>query len=354
MEEENKTPEDENINEAPPNEAEEETEENQENDDKPENPFGFNFSSSVTQCFAKAPVVDGKIIFFSGNEYEGEMQNGIIHGNGTYKWADLGITYTGTFNWGDFTGKGKITFNDGSSYEGEIVNGVRNGTGTYRKNGEHPFVYTGEWLNGKFHGKGICYFGEEGCHHRYEGEFVSGEREGHGIMYYPNGNIYDGEWHHGKRHGEGKFTWSNNGSYYIGHFEEGEICGEGELVYAFSSQSPSVQFVQSNRYLGTFSHSLRNGFGSFYYANGAVYKGEWKDNKKNGKGIFTSRDGRVYNNEFRDGSIYENGKLYAPTPSISLNFSLDGLLTSSESYDEVMSSLCNVYIRFLPKLRSFV
>lgn len=322
-------------------------------DEVTENPFGFLFSHSVTNCFTKEHKnEDDPYIFFSGNTYKGEMHEGIIHGQGEYTWTELGARYTGTFNWGNFTGTGRIEWKDGSTYEGNVVNGIRNGQGIYRRSVPKPFVYEGEWLNGLFHGQGVCYYGEQGCDHHYVGEFQKGEREGNGTMYYPNGNVYEGQWHLGKRHGHGKFTWKESGTYYIGEFKDGQMSGQGEIVYAFSAQSPSVQFVQSNRYLGHFANSLRNGQGTFYYANGAVYKGEWHDNRKNGQGTFTSRDGRVYNSEFRDGSIYQDGQLFVPTPQISLNFPLDGLLAPSESSDEVMNSLCNIYVRFLPKLRA--
>jgi len=323
------------------------------NDDEDftENPFGFKFSPSVTKCFAQT-VTDDQIVFFSGNEYKGEMKEGIIHGTGTYKWKDTGAIYAGTFQWGNLTGVGKISWPDGSIYEGSVQNGVRNGKGKFFSVGSNKFVYDGEWSNGVFHGYGVCYFGEFGCEYRYEGYFVQGQREGKGTMYYASGNIYEGDWHEGKRHGKGKFTWKENGSYYVGEFVNGEMSGKGEIIYAFSAQAPSVQFVQANRYLGDFRDSLRNGVGTFYYANGAVYKGDWLENKKHGYGTFTSRDGRVYTSEFRDGSIFQDGQLFVPTPSISLSFSLDGLLSQSESSDEVMTSLCNIYVRFLPKLRS--
>ena len=318
-----------------------------------ENPFGFLFSQSVTRCFGgEASAGDESIVFFSGNTYKGEMKEGIIHGDGEYHWRDLGATYTGSFNWGKLTGRGQIKWKDGSTYDGDVVNGVREGNGTYRSAGHRKFVYVGEWHQGKFHGKGVCYYGEMGEMHRYEGMFENGLREGDGVMYYPNGNVYEGQWHLGKRHGHGKFLWKESGSYYVGEFKDGEMSGNGEIVYAFSAQSPSVQFVQSNRYLGTFENSLRNGEGTFYYANGAVYSGQWKDNRKNGKGTFTSRDGRVYRSEFKDGSIFQDGQLFVPTPSISLNFPLDGLLAPSESQDEVINSICNIYVRFLPKLRA--
>ena len=320
-------------------------------EDSTENPFGFLFVPSVTKCFAQT-VTDDHIVFFSGNEYQGEMKEGIIHGQGTYKWTEIGAEYSGTFNWGTLTGTGTITWKDGSVYTGTVVNGVREGHGKYRHNGNDVFVYDGDWKDGQFHGNGICYYGEEGCEHCYSGNFEHGLREGFGTMHYPTGNVYEGEWHNGKRHGKGKFSWKESGSYYIGDFVDGKMTGKGEIVYAFSAQAPSVQFVQSNRYLGEFKDSLRSGQGTFYYANGAVYKGQWEHNLKNGMGTFTSRDGRVYDSEFREGSIYQDGKLFVPTPSISLSFSLDGLLAPSESSDEVMNSLCNIYVRFLPKLRA--
>ena len=318
-----------------------------------ENPFGFPFSTSVTRCFAREHRGgDEPFVFFSGNTYRGEVREGIIHGDGEYAWADLGARYTGSFSWGNFTGRGRLQWRDGSTYDGDVVNGVREGFGVYRRCSRRPFVYEGEWRKGMFHGRGVCYYGEYGCEHRYEGEFQNGLREGTGTMYYPSGNVYEGMWHLGKREGHGKFSWKESGSYYVGEFKDGEMSGQGEIVYAFSAQSPSVQFVQANRYLGSFEKSLRNGKGTFYYANGAVYTGDWRDNRKNGQGVFTSRDGRVYRSEFKDGSIFQDGQLFVPTPSISLNFPLDGLLTPSESPDEVMNSVCNIYVRFLPKLRA--
>lgn len=320
-------------------------------EEQAENPFGFLFCPSVTKCFAQT-VTEDEIVFFSGNEYKGEIKEGIIHGYGTYKWSEIGAEYTGTFNWGTLTGTGQITWKDGSTYVGTVVNGIRSGRGKYVATTPRKFVYEGEWSNGLFHGEGVCWYGDEGCQNKYVGQFSNGLREGYGVMNYPGGNVYEGEWHLGKRHGKGKFLWKDSGSYYVGEFVDGQMCGKGEIVYAFSAQSPSIQFVQSNRYLGEFKDSLRSGKGTFYYANGAVYKGEWERNLKNGTGTFTSRDGRVYNSEFKDGSIYQDGQLFVPTPSISLSFPLDGLLARSESSDEVMNSLCNIYVRFLPKLRS--
>lgn len=333
-------------------ESEEIPDGNDGSDANTQNPFGFLFSSSVTQCFAKEPVEVDKITFFSDNTYDGEIRDGIIHGHGTYIWTKSGTRYTGTFDWGSFTGVGKVEWKDGSWYEGSIKNGVRDGKGVYTCVTEDPFVYDGEWKNGMFNGFGICHYGSQDSNYWYEGQFKDCLREGKGTMHYPSGNVYEGDWHMDKRHGQGKFTWHENGSYYVGEFVDGELNGRGEMVYGFASQTPSAQFVQANRYVGEFANSKRSGQGTFYYANGSVYKGEWQSGMKTGEGVFTSRDGRVYRKDFLNGSIYEDGKYVVPTPSISLSFPLDGLLSPSESKDEVMESLCNIYVRSLPGMRS--
>lgn len=325
-------------------------EENSVIDDTTKNPFGFNFSESVTQCFARDPVEPSRIVFFSGNIYTGHTEEGIIHGDGTYTWTSDGTKYTGTFNWGSFTGTGRIEWKDGSWYEGEVRNGIREGHGIYTCVTDPRFVYEGEFHNGLFNGRGTCYYGEHGSNHRYIGEFVNNLRQGTGTMYYPGGNIYEGEWQEGLRHGHGRFTWAN-GSHYTGEFVNGQMSGRGEMVFAFGSGETPVQFVQANRYVGEFVDSQRCGQGTFYYANGSIYNGEWMNDAKSGEGVFTSRDGRVYNNDFMDGFIMEDGEKKVPSPAISLNFPLTDLLSPSESLDEVSEALCNVYIRFLPKLR---
>ena len=80
--------------------------------------------------------------YFTDNKYEGEIENGKPHGNGTW------------------------TMSNGSTYVGQFVNGRREGIGTFtwsknsRKSGKS---YVGEWKDNKEHGKGkISYEREEG------------------------------------------------------------------------------------------------------------------------------------------------------------------------------------------------
>ena len=51
----------------------------------------------------------------------------------------------------------------------------------------------------------------------------------------------------------------------------------------FVRRIPGSQYPLRNMYDGEFVHGLREGYGVYYYANGARYEGEWKDNMKCGK-----------------------------------------------------------------------
>ena len=48
-----------------------------------------------------------------------------------------------------------------------------------------------------------------------------------------------------------------------------------------------------NRYEGNWAGGVREGFGTFYYANGSKYEGYWKDNMKQGLAFYTNENGKV-------------------------------------------------------------
>ena len=73
--------------------------------------------------------------------------------------------------------------------------------------------YTGEWLDGKYHGKGL--FKREWKSQIkkgktesqfYDGFWMHGDMSGFGIFKWPSGNIFEGEWLANRRHGLGKIT----------------------------------------------------------------------------------------------------------------------------------------------------
>jgi hypothetical protein len=82
---------------------------------------------------------------------------------------------------------------DGDVYEGEFVKGLKNGHGTeWFKNGDK---YCGEYVNSKFHGKGILFYilGVYGWKNgsKYDGDFVNGIRCGKGKWSSGEGEDFD-------------------------------------------------------------------------------------------------------------------------------------------------------------------
>ena len=58
--------------------------------------------------------------------------------------------------------------------------------------------------------------------------------------------------------------------------------GTGEHIW-FLKRVGGSQYPLRNAYDGDFVQGMREGQGTFYYANGARYEGEWKNNMKFGK-----------------------------------------------------------------------
>ena len=90
--------------------------------------------------------------------------------------------------------------------------------------------YTGEWYDGKYHGKGLFKreWPAEGDPAKtesqfYDGQWQQGDMSGYGMFKWPSGNIYEGEWLANRRHGQGKITDSigrvpKQGSWQMGKY----------------------------------------------------------------------------------------------------------------------------------------
>jgi len=127
-----------------------------------------------------------------GSMYEGQVVDGIRHGEGTYKSGS--DQYTGQWEADQQHGKGRQTWNDGRSYEGQFLRGRFSGVGKM------------SWQSAK----GIM---------TYEGEYVDDLKHGNGKFCWPDGRVYEGDWLRGKRHGRGAFITAK-GEYKIGHWAE--------------------------------------------------------------------------------------------------------------------------------------
>jgi hypothetical protein len=156
--------------------------------------------------------------------------------------------------------EGRTTLTD--QYEGEWQDDVRHGEGTMRY-ARGDTIKT-EWRdNARVDGEGECHYADGSF---YSGRFKHEKRHGRGRCDFPDGSSYDGEWHRDAMHGAGSMTLSNgdvftgtwqmgkrkdghgecvydNGNKYTGEWLDGKPHGKGVLV-----------FVDSSRYEGLFVH----------------------------------------------------------------------------------------------------
>ena len=124
-------------------------------------------------------------------KYEGEITNGVQHGQGTELYPD-GSKYIGEYDDGKKNGHGTYTYPTGSKYVGDWKYGERNGQGTYTEpNGRK---YVGEWMDGKPNGHGTQTLANG---MKYVGKWKDGE-EWNGIIYRKNGNNF-GKYVNGER-----------------------------------------------------------------------------------------------------------------------------------------------------------
>ena len=234
-------------------------------------------------------------------KYDGQIGNNLPNGFGVLK-LDNGIIYEGDWLNGKYHGKGELTLGSGKykgdKYIGDFINGFKDGVGTYfHKNGSK---YKGQWKKDKFHGTGIYIWIDGG---RYEGEFKMGLKHGKGKEILSDkwkGDKYDGEYSFGLKSGKGTYRFKN-GDIYVGEFKNDKRHGQGKYFYS-----------KGGEYIGEFKDGKFHGQGTHVLKNGSKYVGEFKHDKPHGHGTFTYLDGRKIVGEFRNGkswktTLYKNG-----------------------------------------------
>jgi len=130
-----------------------------------------------------------------------------------------------------------------------------------KKTNDNSGVYEGEFLNGKYHGKGSFIFGDW----KYIGDFKNGLREGKGILYYPNGSTYEGAFQNNVKSGFGILKAKDNSLNISGQFKEDKLNGKGTEIKS-----------DGHKYFGTFKDNLYEGSGKQIYPNGDEIEGTFK------------------------------------------------------------------------------
>ena len=185
------------------------------------NDVNTNNNTSTNNNEENKRIIIKKYIFDDG-EYEGEVRDGLPHGQGSYKFKN-GDEYKGEFKNGLFDGNGEHTFKKGEKYSGEFKKGKREGNGNCKYiNGES---YSGYWKDDKKDGEGKYCFSNGDS---YQGEFKEDMFNGKGTMFYSNGNRTIGMWENNKRNGI-EFLFNNKGEIFFHFYENNTLMQEKKL-----------------------------------------------------------------------------------------------------------------------------
>lgn len=266
-------------------------------------------------------LVGGDKLYYPNGllQYEGEIFNGSMHGQGKLYRLDGMLWYDSEFVDNEATGKGKMYFyteDDETpevrqTYEGDLVKGIPNGQGKYYDE-YGQLAYEGELADGIPNGKGTFYIDGVKV---YVGEWKDNQYDGIGTVYLPNGKIaYEGGFKANLRHGYGKLYEDSGKLYYEGYFADGRFDGEG-VVYHNSTGRRNVGVYENGQrkygklyeedgflvYEGTYDKGYYD-TGTMYFRDGTSYIGEFGGYKPHGQGTLYDANGQiVHQGEFYDG-----------------------------------------------------
>ena len=129
------------------------------------------------------------------------------------------VVYSGAWRDGLREGYGKMLYASGNSYEGEWLMDKKHGKGAMKwRKGED--VYIGDWESDNQHGFGEFIWGDEGgatgsssssrqTNNIYRGQWKNGLREGRGSFFYGDGSQYNGSWEANLKHGLGVMIYAD-------------------------------------------------------------------------------------------------------------------------------------------------
>jgi len=184
--------------------------------------------------------------------------------------------------------------------------------------------YTGRFLDGLFHGKGVLRWRDDLV---FTGDFSKGVANGKAVLEVPPshdypGSVYVGDYKHNVRFGKGKETW-RNGDKYKGDFDvtrhgHGTYTHADGLVYTGRFRKGiwhrrGILACSDHRddrhrfsYEGDFSNDRFHGQGKATFPNGERYEGSFATGLFHGQGKYSYVNGDVYEGNFVNGSPPRN------------------------------------------------
>lgn len=242
------------------------------------------------------------IVYMGEDKFRGYMKNGQFGTNDIIIEYGSGGKYNGQLK--DFKrhGKGKMIYPDNSYYEGEWEDDVYDGIGTYH-DPEGKADETTYWTHGKpaiiqsletkfGHWSGTTEennpqgFGKmkykEGHpqYKEYDGLWGKNGPQGlNGRMVYADGHVYIGGWESGKRHGKGTLYFKNQKAY-DGDWENDKRNGHGHSFGVMENEVTKKD--ESFSYKGGFLDDRFHGDGELKFKDTKL-KGHWVKGLKHGK-----------------------------------------------------------------------
>jgi len=220
-----------------------------------------------------------------------------------------GDNYTGYFLNGVKHGKGIINYKNGDCYDGLWKNNKRNGVGTFTFSG-FGRKYKGGWKNDMRDGKGVIT--EIGS--VYTGEMKENKKHGQGVHKHGNGMIYIGTWDK-DTFIKGTIKWPD-GRIYNGDHSSIGVGREGHGTYTKIRKHYCDEYVDREPFIGTYTgqwhKDKRNGDGRMLWDDGISYEGEWENDEMHGEGTFIIPNKDKYVGCFSNGKKHGKGTLFYP------------------------------------------
>jgi hypothetical protein len=213
-----------------------------------------------------------KLIYPNGFIYEGSFREGLRHGEGTLYHKPSNYQYKGS--WENDKKNGKcIEIINGDIFDGFYKNGIREGKCTIIYRNKDKFI--GTLKEGKKDGYGEIIFFKTNT--TYKGGFKNNLYDGKGEIISKSGYYYKGEFLEGLRHGDNCTEIKKDFKKYVGSFRRDKMNGKGIFEWYSGDNKDDI-------YNGEFKDDLFEGFGTYKYSNGTIYKGDFFHGKKHGKG----------------------------------------------------------------------
>ena len=141
-----------------------------------------------------------------------------------------------------------------------------------------------------------------------------------------DGVVYSGEWEDGKPHGKGRCVWLNEGQTFAGHWKAGIIHGEGDMKFGKHTIRKNASFrgifvdgkMYSGRYIdadknivfeGQFLNGRYHGDHCTYDNGKSKYSGSFRRGRFHGIGELVDEVGWKTRGDFIDGVLHGNGKI---------------------------------------------